>query len=412
MNISTAIALRYMKSRRKERFVSLITLISMGGIGLGVAALIIVLAVLSGFETNLKDKFLGLNSHIILKFADTGMGDWPNILKETEKLRGIKSAEAVIYGQALASGPGGSSGLLIKGLDPKATSFQEQFKNIKTSDMALDLFTHPEDLEAPPVILGRDLALSLGVSEYSLVTIISPFGRITPLGARAPLSRVYQVAGTMATGLYEVDSNMAFMDLTEAQSLFALEGKISAIEYKVDDIYQAGQIKENILTHLGDFGFWARDWTEMYFSLFAALKMERTAMFVILALIILVAAFNVVTALIMLVMEKTRDIAILKSMGATAKQIRKIFTVQGMLVGSIGTFGGLVLGLVLCFLLKHYEFIKLPPEIYLMNTLPVEVRPEYIILTVLVALLISFVATLYPSHQAAKMDPVEALRYE
>jgi lipoprotein-releasing system permease protein len=302
---------------------------------------------------------------------------------------------------------------MIKGINPEAAGAGGQLSSMSLSTGALDFLKDPSDFEYPPIILGRELSYQLNVYQYDAISVISPFGRITPLGARAPLTRTFQVAGTFHSGLFEYDSKMAYMTIPEAQSLMAMEGdQVSTIELMVDDIYEAGQIKEAALETLGEGSVWARDWMQMNINLFAALKLEQSAMFLVLTLTIVVAAFNIVATLVMMVTEKKRDIAILKSMGATRQQIRRVFTIQGMCVGLLGTLGGLIVGVGLCLILKQYKFITLPPDIYMMDSLPVEMRAIHIILTVAVTLTISYLATIYPARQAARLDPAEALRYE
>jgi len=412
LSIEKTIAFRYMRAKRQKNFISLITIISIGGVGLGVAALIVVLAVLAGFESNLKEKFLGITSHVVIMNIGSGIRDWPEVMEKIKTVPGVKSAEPFVYGQALAIGPGGPNGVMIKGIDPDLAAKDGQLSKVGLSPRALELLKNPVDLAHPPIVLGRDVASQLNVYLYDELRVISPFGRVTPLGARAPLTRTYQVAGTFYSGLYEYDSNMAYLTLEEAQKLMAMDGEVSTIEIMVEDIYQAGEIRTAILNKLDSDVYWGHDWMQRNVQLFAALKLEQTAMFVVLTLIIVVASFNIISTLIMMVTEKTRDIAILKSMGATSRQIRRIFTIQGLTVGVIGTLGGLVTGLVLCLMLKKYKFIELPVEIYMMDSLPVEMRAGQIAATVLVAIAISFLATIYPAKQAARLDPVDALRYE
>jgi len=413
LSLEKTIAFRYMRAKRQKNFISLITVISILGVGLGVAALIVVLAVLAGFESNLKEKFLGITAHVVIANINGGIRDWPEVVERIKTVPGVKSAEPFVYGQVLGTGPRGPSGMMIKGIDPELAAQDGQLSKVGLTARALDLLRDPTDLTDPPIILGRDLSSQLNVYLYDQLKVISPFGRVTPLGARAPLTSAYQVAGTFYSGVYEYDSNMAYMTLAEAQKLMGMDDEASTIEVMVEDIYQAGKIREDILDLMGPEDYWwGHDWMQRNVQLFAALKLEQTAMFVVLTLIIVVAAFNIISTLIMMVMEKTRDIAILKSMGATRQQIRRIFTIQGLTVGIIGTVGGLTTGLLLCLALKKYKFIELPMEIYMMDSLPVEVRLIHILLTVAVSLAISYLATIYPAKQAAGLDPVEALRYE
>jgi lipoprotein-releasing system permease protein len=473
VGIEQSIAVRFLKAKRRNSLVSLISVLAVGGVGLGVAALIVVLAVLDGFETNLKNKLLGLSAHVSVYRSGANITDWEEVTRAIKTVPGVRSALPFIQGQVMVSGGSGASGIVLIGLDPAASvsggffdplnmspegvanltqrpmktpypSFgedeaEEEYlpedppevgpqagpeaagsseglsEGLLSSEAGLESETQAggeEEEPERPILVGRELGYILGVGVLSPVRVISPFGRVTPIGQRSPLTRFFKVAGTFQANYYDYDSKLAFTTIDEAQSILGLKpGEVSFIEVKVDDIYRADRIHQAIIDVLGP-DYWGRDWMQMNLSLFSALKLEQAAMFVCLTLIILVAAFNIASTLIMMVTEKTRDIAILKAMGATSRQIRKIFTLQGLLVGAVGTLGGLIVGVSLCLILERYEFISLPPEIYLTNTLPVELRWPQVAAITVVSMLISYLATVYPAKQAAGFDPVEAIRYE
>jgi lipoprotein-releasing system permease protein len=428
---------------------SLIAVLAVGGVGLGVAALIVVLSVLDGFETNLMVKLLGLNSHVTVYKFDQTMTGWPETVAKIRSVEGVRTVMPMVRGEVMISTRKGANALILMGLDPASAAESDFFDALNPSPESLenlvqrpmkspyeappDEFGRPQyfpELDSPPIgmemegdvqraftqrplLIGRELSYTLDAPVLSLVQLVSPFGRVTPLGNRAPLNRLFTIGGHFQANYYDFDTTAAFTSMTEAQDLLGMNrDEINLIEVYVDDIYQAEEIKKKIVSALDDPSIYARDWMQSNMSLFSALKLEQTAMFIILTLIILVAAFNIASTLIMMVSEKTRDIAILKAMGANSKQIRRIFTLQGLIVGGVGTLAGLVVGVTLCLLLERYEFITLPPEVYLLSTLPVEMRPAQIAATVVVSIFISYLATLYPASQAAKQDPVEALRYE
>jgi lipoprotein-releasing system permease protein len=619
------IAFRYLRSKRRSRLLSLISVLAVGGVGLGVAALIVVLAVLAGFETNFKEKLLGLQAHVTVYKPASNIADWDRAVAAIRRVPGVASVQPIATGQVMAASSDGATGVILMGIDPEIARESGYFEPMNLSPHGLENLTRrpmsspypipsgafsddgwldgdtrgvprPEELEildfpgpdepedgaepeaaagtpggegrietldlddvvsgasgvpssspavrdareggsreaasggadfppsagggevsSPPegggetvsesesgdadasgtedgeddsepedgggdpsgaegagrdapdgpggfpaaagsgteppqgpaasggyhppaepfgegwrgrvgrrapglaeapepapergIILGSELSMLVGQGALGEVNVISPFGRVTPIGRRMPLSAIFRVAGVFRTNLFDYDSRVAFTTIRDAQEILGMDDTVSAIEIMCDDIYRAGEVRQLVLAALGP-EFWGRDWMQMNMSLFSALKLEQTAMFVILTLIILVAAFNIASTLVMMVTEKTRDIAILKAMGATGGQVRRIFTIQGLAVGGAGTLGGFAVGMLLCFLLARYEFISLPPEVYLMSTLPVEMRPLQIVAILAVSMAISFLATLYPSAQAAKLDPVEAIRYE
>ena len=414
MSVETYIGWRYLKAKRKQAFISLITVISLLGVALGVAAMIVVIAVMSGFENDLKTKILGVNSHIVVLADGRSLDNWRELLPQIAAVDGVASAEPFVYSQVMLSALGGVSGAVLRGVDVDLTRAGGGHLVKSATDGGLDLL---KDDPGPPlrpstqVLVGQELARQMGILAGDEVKIISPLGQVTPLGGRAPRTREFTVSGLFQSGLYEYDSNLMYVSLAQAQDFLNLGRSVTGVEIKVKDLYQAGRIKEEILSALGP-GYKARDWMEMNKNLFSALKLEKVAMFIILTLTVLVAAFNVVSTLVMVVMEKTREIAILMSMGAARRTILRIFVFQGLLIGLIGTGAGLVGGLVLCRLLARYKFLQLPADVYYTTVLPVRLEGLDVALITLSAVVISLLATIYPAWQASRLNPVEALRYE
>jgi lipoprotein-releasing system permease protein len=410
------IGLRYLKAKRKQTFISVITFISIVGVTVGVTAMIIVLSVFSGFENTLKEKILGTQAHlIVLKASQQGMDHFEEVLKKIEEVKGVVSAAPFILNQAMLSSESSVTGAVIKGIDPdRVGKVTELAHNMKAGSLQ-DL---KADSDSPGIILGVELAKNLGVSLNDAIQVISPLGTITPMGMMPKMKR-FRVVGIFYSGMYEYDNTMGYVSIEGAQKFFGMGARVSGIEIKTKNIYKVKEIGQEIRKKLG-FPFWTKDWMEMHRNLFSAMKLEKILMFIILVLIILVAAFNIISTLIMVVMEKYKDIAILKSMGASSKGILKIFVIEGLVTGVVGTILGTVLGLVVVFnlsgiqgLLERLLGLKLlASDVYYIDKLPSQVNPFDIALIVMTAILISLLATLYPSWRASKLDPAEALRYE
>ncbi len=410
MSFEYFIGRRYLKAKQKQSFISMITILSVAGVTVGVMALIVVIAVMSGFEDDLKSRILGVESHIVLMNQTGSFDNYRKVLDTVQKMDGIEALTPFIYSQVMLRSAHAVSGAVLRGIDPQTAG--SVIKGINPD--ALKTTSEPTtstdgNAPGPGIILGRELARSLHVLKGDSVYVITPQGMLSPIG-HVPSMRRFKVLGYFETGMYEYDGSMAYVHIEEAQKMLRMGDTVSGIEARVFNIYEAREISKQIIEKIG-YPFWARDWMQMNHNLFSALKLEKTVMFIILALIIMVAAFNIASTLIMMVMEKTKDIAILKAMGATNKSIRKIFVFNGMIIGAIGTFLGTVIGFVLCGLLEKYKFIELPGDVYYLTTLPVKLDIVDVVIIASSALVICFLATLYPASQASKLDPVEAIRY-
>ena len=418
------IGLRYLKAKRKSAFVSIITIISTAGVALGVMALIIVLAVMTGFEEDLKDKILGTNAHIVVLKSNEGIGNYSALIDRLTSFKGVVAATPFIYSQVMISSGKNVSGVVLRGIDtntdPQVTNLHKSLTEGKFSDLdgkapaPLDSGTPPR----PGLIIGKELAKNLKLYVGDMVNVISPLGNITPLGM-VPKLKQFRVVGLFNTGMFEYDSTLAYVSLGEAQSFLGLDNTVTGIQLKVADVYKSGDIARMVNRELG-FPFYARDWMQMNKNILFALKTEKMVMFIILTLIVLVAAFGIASTLFMVVMEKSKDIAILKSMGATGRSIMRIFVLEGLIIGIIGTAAGVSGGLLVALNLEPIVglvqrltgFELFSKDVYYLDRFPSQVVPSDVLLISVTAVLISFVATLYPSWQASRMAPAEALRYE
>jgi len=374
-------------------------------------ALIVVIAVMSGFESDLKSRILGGQSHVVLMRYGGTLSDYRRVIKDVEKTPGVEAATPFIYTQIMLRSSSGISGAVLRGVDPESAGrVIKSLDRISFQDGSNVSQGQKKKIALPGIILGKELAKNIGVSKGEMVFLISPTGTLSPIG-HIPAMRRFKVTGFFESGMYEFDGSFAYINIVDAQKMLRMGDTVTGIEVRVKDIYQAKNISERIVKQLG-FPFWAKDWMQMNKNLFTALKLEKTVMFVILTLIVLVAAFNIASTLIMMVMGKKKDIAILKAMGATDRSIRKIFVFKGMVIGTIGTILGVCLGFILCTLLKHYNIIELTGDIYYFTTtLPVKLEVLDVFLIVTATMVVCFFATLYPAHKASKLHPVEAIRY-
>ncbi len=402
------LGLRYLRAKRKQTFVSVITIISVLGVMVGVMALIVVLSVMNGFRADLMGKILGVNSHaLVLNYGGPFKG-YRSIMQKVNGVPNVVGSTPFIYGQVMVNHAGNVSGAVLRGIDPETVGQVLGIKQMIKQGSLGSISGKSEGF--PALILGKELARQVGVHPGDILTLVSPEGRLTPLG-RVPNTRKFRIVGLFDSGMYEYDATMLYISIEEAEKFLGLGDKVTGIEIKVDDIDRSDVIARKVQETLG-YPFWTKDWKVMNRSLFSALKLEKVTMFVILAMIVLVGALNIISTLVMVVMEKSKDIAILRTMGASSRSVMSIFMLQGLLVGVLGTLTGLGFGLGLCHLLSKYKFISLPSDVYYISTLPVLVEKWDVVLVSTAAVAISFLATLYPSWNASRLNPVEALRYE
>ncbi len=447
MRFELFIATRYLRAKRRQAFIGIITGISIVGVAAGVASLIVALAINNGFRQDLQERLIGSTSHIsLLRVADDGIKNWPALLERLSKQPHVVAAAPAIFEQVLISRGPRARGAVLKGMIPADERRVGDLLNTikegsaaaleETSPEAEQNFPQPETHKdsvggeasesdespdslagvharvaaMPPIILGKDMADNLGATVGSVVLVTSPQGELTPFGMVPKYSR-FRVVGIFNSGFYDYDSSWAFTRLSDAQRLFGLGDLISVIEFKIDDIYKADEVSRELEDAAGK-GFMTTNWMEQNQALFHALRLERLVTFITIGLIVFVAALNILISLIMMVMEKTKDIAVLMSMGTRKAQVRNIFIAQGVLIGVIGTAIGLLLGYAISYAGGHYHIISLSPEVYSIDYVPFAPRPMDGLLVAVVAIGVSFIATLYPSWSAGRTLPAEALRYE
>jgi len=402
------ISSRYLRARHKQKFISLISLISVAGITMGVMALIVVLAVYSGFTNGLRDQILGINSHIIVQRLGGQISEYELIRDRIMTVDGVTGATPYLYAQTLLSASRGGTGVVLRGVDPATArgviALPEQMIEGNVEELSTAI-----DPRLPNIILGVAMASDLHVSVGDKVRLISPSGPLTPMGI-IPKIKSCIVSGIFESGMYEYDSSIAYMHIPDVQNFLQSGDVAHGIEVTVVEkkLNHADEVGEKIVETLGR-PFIAKDWMSMNRNLFAAFKLEKIGMFICVALIILVAALNIISALIMVVMEKEQHIAILKSMGATSRSIMKIFFYQGLVIGFVGTILGVLGGLGLCEILSRYQFIELPSNVYPMNTLPIKVLPMDVTIIAVSAIIITLSATIYPSWKASQVKPAEVL---
>lgn len=402
------IALRYLKSRKRHKSISFNTVITVGGVAVGVMALLVVLSVMSGFQEDLQKKILGVSTHVVILDYTGSITGYKDVMEQAVAHPDVVSASPFVLGQVMVSYAGRASGVYMRGIDPALEVKTTEIENYMKKGSLHSLNDNGEGL--PGIVLGAELATRLGAMIGDTLKVISPTGGIGPLGM-IPRQRKFELKGIFEIGMFEYDSNLALTSLAQAQKFMGLGQDITGLELRVNDVYRAPEIGKELEGTLGQ-QYYTRDWIEMNRNLFAALKLEKLAMFVILTLIVLVAAFNIVSTQIMNVIEKEREIAILKAMGANRQSIMGIFMLQGFLIGLIGTVLGITAGWLCGYVLNEYQLIKLPADVYYLSHLTAKMKLTDFVAVSVSAVLISFAATLYPAWQASRLNPVEPLRYE
>lgn len=409
MSYEFFIAKRYLRSKRKTKFVSVITLISIGGVLIGVTALDFILSMMNGFEKEVRSRIIGTTAHVsVFSTYEEGIDNYEELIPEIRKVRHVENVAPYIYYKAAIASKTGSDGIVVRGIYPeKERLVTDVERNLKVGSLELD-----EDEDGlPGILLGATLADRLGVELGDNVVLFSLKEGSLTTGWSQPKASKLKLRGIFETGMYEYDASMAYISLPTAQKLFNLGTRVTGLHVKLDNLYQAGKVAEQLEEKLG-YHYYALDWMHMHKNLFSWMQLEKYAMFIVLSLIVAVAAFNIISTLIMVVIEKRKDIGVLKSMGSTNSSIMKIFMFEGLVVGAIGIILGTIFGYILCWIQRSFNIISLPAEIYFISTLPVEMRPLDFILVASAAMILTFLATVYPARRAAQLPPVDAIRYE
>ncbi len=404
------IAKRYLKSKRKVRFISIITYISIGGVAVGVAALVIVLSLMNGFATEVRTRLVGMDAHVrVRRFHGLPMEEYPSLVPKVAKVEHVAAVAPYVFGEAMLLSKQSRGGGTVKGMDPSAMRAMYDLDQHLVAG-SLNLKTASEE-GPPPIVLGCGLADRLRVGIGDEVYVATLQNMRPGLMLTMPKLRRFELTGVFEIGYYEFDAALAITSIEAAQRIFGLGDAVTGLEVKLDNLYLADRVGERISDALG-YPYYARSWTQINRQLFSWMTMEKWGSFIVLSLIVLVAAFNIISTLIMVVMEKTKDIGILKSMGATARSIKCIFLFEGLVVGVMGTTFGTIIGFILCWVQDQFKLIGLPAEIYIINAVPIDMRLLDFFWVATASLGICLLASLYPAKKAAAMDPVEAIRYE
>lgn len=421
MRFARFVGLRFMRPKRRQMLLSIISLIALTGVAVGVATLIVVLSVITGFQEDMTNKILGTLSHMLVLSHNGRIEDWEPLVEKIRGVEGVEAATPFVYGEVMAATAENASGMILRGIDPAtAAGVTSIVSSIKQGKLELlrgeqaplqpPIEGGGEPVKYPGIILGHDLMVTLRVFPGEELTIVNPIGDVGPFGV-APKTKKFVVVGEFQSGLYEFDAKFAYIDLGVAQQFFSSENTVSGIELRLKDIWQADAVGARLHALLG-WPFFTKDWKTMNSNLFSALKLEKLVMFIILCLIIFVASLNIFSVLYMMVMDKQKSIAMLRAMGASAGQIRRLFMVQGMFIGVLGSLIGAGLGIGICLLQMRYHLVALDPRVYFIDTLPMTFKVADFALIFASSLALNFVATVIPARIASKLDPVKTLRYE